>query len=210
MRWQWWQVFVFLSWIWVLEILSCTSNHLDLVLMGGVWYQKLSGKAHCELEFKMPCGSFPSMEQTLSNLSNSFMLNLIVNLAVGIGFSSDNATDIRETSSPSYFLDLDIILLLLFHFEGLLGLPIGDLWFIFWSCWKHSVSSLSTTILKNRVLLIFLDWWTHMISTLTSPTNMWCNLYQKIDWIHFFFPTVNLYLSLLLLNKYLLHSVQIQ
>lgn len=50
----------------------------------------------------MPCGSFPSMEQTLSNLSNSFMLNLIVNLAVGIGFSSDNATDIRETSSASY------------------------------------------------------------------------------------------------------------
>ena len=75
----------------------------------------------------MPCGSFPSMEQTLSNLSNSFMLNLIVNLAVGICFSSDNATDIRETSSASYFLDLDTILLLLFHFEGLLGLPIGDL-----------------------------------------------------------------------------------
>lgn len=129
MRWQWWQVFW--SWIWVLEILYCTSNHSELVLMGGVWYQKLSGKAHCELEFKMPCGSFPFMEQTLANPSNSFMLNLIVNLLWGQIFLQIMLLISEKQVHHHIYLDLDIILLLLFHFEGLLGLPIGDLWFIF-------------------------------------------------------------------------------
>lgn len=75
----------------------------------------------------MPCGSFPFMEQTLSNPSNSFMLNLIVNLLWGQIFLQIMLLISEKQVQHHIYLDLDIILLLLFHFEGLLGLPIGDL-----------------------------------------------------------------------------------
>jgi len=75
----------------------------------------------------MPCGSFPFMEQTLSNPSNSFMLNLIVNLLWGQIFLQIMLLISEKQVHHHIYLDLDIILLLLFHFEGLLGLPIGDL-----------------------------------------------------------------------------------
>lgn len=79
---------------------TCTS-HSEPKLMtkweinpgDGVFQSKtFSGKAHCKLELIIGYCSLPSMEQSLSNPSNSFILNLVVNLAVGMNFPSDNAT----------------------------------------------------------------------------------------------------------------------
>ena len=107
--------------------------------------------------------------------SFSFILNPIVSLVLGINFPSGNATDIRETNlTSSVFV---IWAYFFFFWRALRASDWGFLWFIFWLCWKLSVLSLSATVLENRVLLlIFLDWWKHMLSSLTSPTNMWYNL----------------------------------
>lgn len=75
-----------------------------------------SGGARCKLAPIIGYSLLPSTEQTHSNPPNSFMLNLIVNLFLGMDFPSHNATDIRETSStPSVFViwgDVFVIVIL--------------------------------------------------------------------------------------------------